>query len=254
MRRRHKGSIFLSELWNENTLNDMRDSSKIFSALFWLAGLGILIAIFFLFLKDCQEEKLFYLNMTAACLVFSMVFIRTFDIFCSVPHVAQSGSGYGLKWYGIWFYTPLATALVVCSIIFEWKFDFCLIGHLVFLFILLLFFFSGYVVKKNVNEVMDKIEIRKSGLKEIDHQIALLEMQCKTGSGTEYLDAVDALRENVRFITASDNRTAVMLEEKLISTIRLIASQVEHSSQPAEVINKELKDCLSIIELRKNQY
>lgn len=232
----------------------MKNSSKIISILFLLGGLGIIIATYFLFWKDIQEEKLFYLNMVATCLVYAIIFLRTTDIFGSVDKVAQSSSGYGLKWYGVWVYTPLALGLIVFSIIYGLSFNICLIGHFVLLFILLQFFFLGSVVKNNVNEVIGNIEARKAGLKEIATQIDLLEMQSKLTKGPSYQEAIDKMRENVRFITASDKPAAVAFENKLIEKIRLIASQIEHNSQPADVINAEFDECMSIIELRKNQY
>ena len=79
-------------------------------------------------------------------------------------------------------------------------------------------------------------------------------MQSKLGKGPSYQEAIDKLRENVRFITASDDPVAVAYENKLIEKIRLIASQLEHNSQSAEVINAEFDECMSIIELRKKQY
>lgn len=232
----------------------MNNTSKIISVLFLLGGLGIIIASYFLFLKDVQEEKLFYLNMVVTCLVFAIVFFRATDIFGSVDKVAQSSSGYGLKWFGVWFYTPLALGLIVCSIIYGLSFNTCLIGHLALLFILLLFFFLGSVVKNNVNTVVGNIEARKAGLKEIAAQIDLLEMHNKLSKGASYQESIDKLRENVRFITASDKPAAVAFENKLIEKIQLIASQIEHNSQPADVINAEFDECMSIIELRKNQY
>lgn len=232
----------------------MKNSSKIISILFLLGGLGIIIAAYFLFLKDIQEEKLFYLNMVATCLVYAIAFLRGTDLFGSVDKVAENSSGYGLKWYGVWIYAPLALGLIIFSIIFELGFNLCLIGHLALLFILLSFFFLGSVVKNNVNEVIGNIEARKSGLKEISAQIALLEMQSKLGKGPSYQEAIDKLKENVRFITASDDPIAVAYENKLIEKIRLIVSQLEHNSQSAEVINAEFDECMSIIELRKKQY
>lgn len=232
----------------------MNNSSKFISILFLLGGLGIIIAAYFLFLKDIQEEKLFYLNMVATCLAYAIVFLRVTDIFSSVDKVAQSGSGYGLKWYGVWFYTPLALGLIVLSIIFELGFNLCLIGHLTLLFILLSFFFLGSVVKNNVNEAIGSIEARKAGLKEIVAQIDLLEMQNKLSKDVSYQEAINKLRENVRVITPSDKPAAAAFENRLIEKIRLIASQVEHNSQPTDIINAEFDECMSIIELRKNQY
>lgn len=232
----------------------MNKTSKFISILFLIGGWGIVIAAFFLFLKNIQETNLFYLNLIATCLVYSIVIIRAYDILGPVDRVAKSGSGYGLKWLGVWIYTPLALALIVCSIILGLGFNLCLIGHIILLFGLLSFFFLGSLVKNNVNEVTDKIEARKSGLKEISAQIDLLEMHNKMNNGALYQEEIDKLRENVRFITASDNPAAVAYENKLVEKIQLIASQIEHDSQPAEVIKAEFKECMTIIELRKKQY
>jgi hypothetical protein len=232
----------------------MKNSSGIISILFLIGGMGIIVASYFLFLKDCQQEKIFYLNMVVTCLVFAVLFVRAFDVFGPVGKVAESGSGYGLQWTGTWIYAPLALALVACSILFELGFNLCLIGHIVLLFVLLLFFFLGSLIRKNVNGVTDRIEARKSGLREISAQIDLLEMRSKLGRGGSYQEAIARLRENTRFITASDKPAAIALENMLVEKIRLIASQIEHNSQTPEVINAEFQECMSIIELRKNQY
>lgn len=91
----------------------MKNSSKIISILFLIGGLGIIIAAYLLFLKEVQEEKLFYLNLIATCLVYAVVFLRTADILGPVDKVAQTNSAYGLKWFAVWVYTPLALGLIV---------------------------------------------------------------------------------------------------------------------------------------------
>ena len=79
-------------------------------------------------------------------------------------------------------------------------------------------------------------------------------MQSKLSKGESYQDAIDRLRANVRFITASDKPSAVAFDKKLIEKIQLIASQIEHNSQSLDIINEEFEECMSIIELRKKQY
>ena len=232
----------------------MKNGLKFASVLFLLDALGIIIASFFLFLKDLQEPNLFYLNMVVSCLIVIILYIRAFDIFGTLEKVAESSSGYGLKWYGVWVYLPLAIALIVCSIVLEIPFNYCLIGHIILLFILLSFFFMGSVVKQNVNRAIGTIEARKAGLKEINTQIDILEMHAKLGNSPASLESIAKLKENVRFITASDSPAAVSLEEKLLQKILLIDSQIEHNSQTADVLDAEFKECMSIIELRKKQF
>ena len=231
----------------------MKNSSKVISILLYLGGLGLIIASFFLFLKECQQENLFYLNLVATSLVYSIVTLRSFDLLGTVEKVGASGSGYGLKWVGMWIYIPLALLLVVTSIIFGFGFNFSLIGHLVLLFVLLSFFFGGNLVSNNANEVIGAIEARKSGLKEISAQIDMLEMNARLAGG-KYQDKINALRESVRYITASDNKTAVMMEDKLLLKIKLLTTQVEDWTVPAEAVNAGFDECMSIIEMRKKQY
>ncbi len=232
----------------------MKSSQRIVACLFLTAGLGIIILSFFLFLRDLQEEKLFYLNLVAACLVYGVMFLRSADIFRTVDKVGESGSGFGLKWYAVWTYVPLAVILIVLSIILEWSFRFCLVGHLVLLFLLLLQFFMGTLAKSNVKESMEKVEARKSGLREISSRLAQLEIACQTSGGIVFLENVSDLKENIRFVTASDDVVARSLEDKIISMITLITSQIEHSSRSEEDIKTEFEECIHLIELRKKQY
>ena len=122
------------------------------------------------------------------------------------------------------------------------------------LFFLLLLFFFASIVKTNTNEVIDNIERRKDGLKEISSEIDILEIHNKLNGDSSYQEAIVNLRDAVRYITASDKPAAIALERKLIEKIRLVNSQIQNNSQPTEVICNELKECLSIIELRKKQF
>lgn len=224
------------------------------SLLFLLGGIGIIVAIFFLFLQEYQEPNLFYLNLIATCLVFAVNFVCGFDIFGTVENVAKVSSGYGLKWYGIWLYTPLAITLIICSICYEIGFNICLIGHLILLFILLGFFFLATVVHNNTNDVASKINARKAGLRDISLQADLLEIQCKLKSSMDYMDGINDIKEQIRYITASDNPLAIELETQIASKIRLLTSQIEHSSQTSDKIKAGFAECMSLIELRKKQY
>ncbi len=232
----------------------MKNKSSLFYILFLLAGLGIIIAAFFLLLKNLQEEKLFYLNLSVSCFVFVTIFLRASDIFGNIVKVSSSGAAYGLRWYGVNFYTPLAILLVVLSILLSWDFNSCLIGHLILIFILLLFFFLGSLVKSSVNASMAKIENRKRGCKELSEQISYLETICRLNQNGTYQEEVNLLKEGIRFITASDKPEAIALEKRLSEKIRLIAHQMEHSSQPADVYHSEFTECMTLIELRKNQF
>lgn len=232
----------------------MKNKSRIFTTFLLIGGIGLIIAFFFIFLKEIQDVKLFYLNMIMTCVVYAIIFFRTFDIFGAVEDVAKTSSGYGLKWYGIYIYTPLTIGFIVISILFGLEFKYCLIIHSIFIFILLLFFFSGFIVKNNVNKVIHDIEVKKSSLQKVIEQIDLLEMQCILNQDNTYQEPIDLLKENIRFITSSDQHDAIALEEKLIEKLNIITNQIKNKSEPSNVINDEFNECMMIIRLRKNKY
>lgn len=230
----------------------MKNQFKLTSMLFLLAGMALITVSFFLFLKGHQEEDLFYLNLVVSNLVYVIAFFQLFDMTGTTKEVAHTSSSLGMRWLALGCYTPLSIVLIVGSILFGWTFNFCLIGHLMLLFTLLMFFFFGTMVTKNEGEVMEEVQARRTRLQEIKNQIDILEMQCKLASDQACLEMVATLRENVHFITGSDNPMAIAIEDKLMSHLHLITMQIEKSSQPVEVITKGLNDCITLTELRKN--
>lgn len=232
----------------------MKNKFGIINLIFFIVILGLIVAGYFLLLKDIQEEKLFYLNMIATCVVASMIYVRSSDIFDSVGKVASRSAGYGLKWTGLWIYVVLALALIVLSIVLRWEFTLCLLIHIALIIIVLGYFFLGSTASDNANRVIAETEERKSVLRQISNQINMLEARCKMGSGSEYLDTIATIRENVRFITASEKPEAAETEKKLLTELILITDQIGNASQSSDTINSELKDCLSLIEIRKRQY
>ena len=62
----------------------MKGLSKVLGAAFLVGGLALIVAVFFLFLKECQPENLFYLNMAVCCLMYIISFVTMYDIVGSV--------------------------------------------------------------------------------------------------------------------------------------------------------------------------
>ena len=233
----------------------MKKTLSVISLLFLAGILGLVIAAFFLLLKDLQEEKLFYLNLVMSCVAIGLVFWRGGDLFGTVEKVGDSAPGYGLKWRGLLVYVPLAVLLIAASMIYSIPFKFCIIGHVALLLLLLGFFILGQASQENVGQVMSDIERRKSGLNDINSKLSLLEIACRTSPvGAGFADRAEALKEAVRFITASDNETAVSIEDKLNSKIQLITSQLENGSRTSELIDEEFNECMTLVELRKKLY
>lgn len=232
----------------------MKTATKVLSYILMAAGLGIVIAIFYVFLYDQFTEETinkFYLSLIASCIVYLLVILRATDIFASVGAVARKGSGYGFFWTGMWIYVPLAVVTIIVTLIGIMGFNLALMVHLILLFGLLGMFLLGYLTQGNVNSVMQAIDARNSGLKNINSQLSLLEIALKTHSRDNFTETLEEIQDGVRMITASDNPAAIDLEGCLYSKLMLMTDNVNGSVTEDEVLRKDFEECMALISLRK---
>lgn len=231
----------------------MKNINRSICALFLLGGVALIIAIFLLFLKEVQATDLLYLNMTACCLAYVITFTTAFDLLGPVGQVKKAAPGYGLRWTATWIYLPAVTATVALSIILSLGFNLCLILQIAYLFCFLMMTTLSVAISHNVNAHETKEAVRRSGLNEIQTNIALLEAQC-TINAAHLAPKVAQIKEETRYITASDSPAAAALEAKLLKQISLATVKLESPAIDSADVEKELDACLTLIELRKKQY
>lgn len=224
------------------------------SVLLLVGGIGIVIALFFLLLRDFQESRLFYLNMSVTILLLIVIYIYGIDLFGTIPRVSSRGPGYGVSWYGLRLYALTTITIVICSIVWCWSFSLCIVVHLILLLLLLSFVFLGMIMVNNVNKVSSDIINRKSVLQEINTQLSVLEIQCQLKGVADYMESINKLKESVRYITSTDNVRARELEKNLLSNIRLLTSMIEQSSVSNEEFDAKMLECIKLVELRKTLY
>ena len=231
----------------------MKNINRSICALFLLGGVALIIAVFLLFLKEVLAVDMLYLNMTACCLAYIITFVSAFDLLGPVAQVKKGAPGYGLRWTATWIYLPAVTATVTLSIILGLGFNLCLILHLAYLFCFLLMTVLSVTIAHNVNAHEVKEEVRRSGLKEIQTNMVLLEAQCAMNAA-HLSPKVERIKEEMRYVTASDSPAAKALESKILSQISLATVKVEAPLVDTAAVEKELDACLTLIELRKKQY
>lgn len=231
----------------------MKNVNRFISALFLLGGAALIIAVFLLFLKDVQAADLLYLNMTACCLAYIITFVSAFDLLGPVDKVKKGAPGYGLRWAATWMYLISVTATVVLSIPIGLGFNLYLILHIVYLFFFLLTTAMSVAIAHTVNAREAKEEARKSGLKEIQARVSMLEAECAMNAA-HLSPKVEEIKEEMRYVTASDSPAAGALEAKLIRQIALVTVKLESPTTDSAAVEQGLDACLKLIELRKKQY
>lgn len=231
----------------------MKNINKSLFLLFLLGGIAIIVAVFLLFLKEALEPDMLYLNMISCCVAYAITFVSAADIIGSVKRVSKAAPGYGLRWTAEWIYLPVVIITIVLSIILGLGFKLCLILHIIYLFLFLMITALSVALSHNVNDFEAKEEARRSGLKDIQARIAMLEAQCALNAG-QFAPKVAQIKEEMRYVTASDSPAAAALEEKLVRQLALAEVKMEGPVTDAEAVGKELETCLKLIELRKKQY
>lgn len=228
---------------------------RLIGYLFLIGGVGVIITVYFVFLSDLQEKPLFYLNLIVTCLAYGALFLRGFDLMDSIERVGRSSAGYGIWWASTGLYLLLSLGFVICSIHFTWSFKLCLVVQIVFFLLMLFGLYIGAIVNSNVERAGQCIEKRSSCLLQINQQLHILETKCQQAGTPQYLEQLSHLKEEMKYVTPSEDALARDLEAQLYAQLSLVGGYLEQDFEnEQDAINQRLRKCLDLVQLRKNQY
>lgn len=228
---------------------------RLIGYLFLIGGIGIIITVYFVLLRDKQEERLFYLNLVVTCLAYGALFLRGFDLLGPIERVGRSSASYGILWASTRLYLLLSLGCVICSIYFEWIFKWCLVIQIIFVLLMLLGLYIAAIVNNNVERAGQRVERRGSCLQQINQQLRVLEVKCQQAGTPQYLEQVSQLKEAMKYVTPSDNALARDLEAQLYDQLSLVRSRLEQGWGDAQdTIAERLRNCLELAQQRKKQY
>ena len=88
-------------------------------------GECLIIAGFFLFLQELQPTNLFVLNLSAAMIVFAILYARLFD-FGTTAEMRSGYAGMGLRWFAIALLSLCSIILIISSIVWNLSFELCI--------------------------------------------------------------------------------------------------------------------------------
>lgn len=231
----------------------MKNINKALCLFFLLGGVALIVAVFLLFLKEILEPDMLYLDIVSCCVAYVITFVSAADIIGSVSRVSKAAPGYGLRWTAEWIYLPAVIVTVILSIVLQLGFNLCLILQICYLFVFLMMTVLSVALSHNVNGFEAKEEARRSGLKDIQAGIAMLEAQCAMNAVAQAPE-VARIKEEMRYVTASDSPAAAALEEKIIRQLSLLEVKLSDPAADRKVVDQEFEACLKLIELRKKQY
>lgn len=217
-------------------------------------GECLVVAAFFLFLRNVQEENLFYLNLVAAMALLAL----NSSVVTESDRSAEMTSGYaglGLRWLAVWLLTGCSVVLIVCSVIFELPFHLCLWGQLLLVFGAAILIVWAKIAADNAAEVLDRVDEERSGLKMLAAQLTLMEAAA-TGSAIAPVarETVAKLQEEVNCLTVSLTPVARTLESELLDRMRAMTASLRDPAIDAEAFRKAAAECTEILKIRRKQY
>jgi hypothetical protein len=217
-----------------------------------------LIVTSFILLGSNLECEILTLNIIVVSMIYGLFFVDILVPWIDLADKSQRKVGsIGVRWLTTWLYAITAIAvMIVANLVFDVKFAIQLILHGVLLFSLSLGLFGASYVSAKVDQVGQTEMASHSGITEMKK--VMLDVKNKMNEMTNIPDnlfrRINALEENLRFISPSDDREAHKLERAFIETLNEIKFAVSDYSINEKQIERNLNKLESIYQNRKNSY
>jgi len=233
------------------------DTKKVFSWLLFLIGEAIIIAAFVLFKGELTTDVLI-LNMVVSTIIYGLFFVDVLVSWVDFKDKSQRRIGaIGLRWLFTWLYTLLAiSVMVLCNVIYNLTFTSQLLIHAGLLFLLLLGMFGALNVSDKVHNVYVAETVTQSGMKEMKKAVNNLKNKIVESRELPHsvIDRINALEENVRFLSPTNNQEAYELEQSFVDIAKQIEVALTDYSLNQERIERNLEKCERIYQNRKQIY
>jgi hypothetical protein len=232
------------------------NAKKIFSLLLALFGEALLIFCFLHFGKNLQSEIL-TLNIVVFTIIYCLVFVDFLFPWINLKDKSQKQIGsIGLRWFFTFFYVILAIGVVIVfNSVKPIDYTNQIIIHGILFFFLLL---GMYMAFSSSDKVSEGYEEEKQNRDRIDEmKKATKELQLKLDAmniPTEIVTRINELQENLRYLSPSNSKVAIGLENKFIEEMRALSSFFADNPLNIEKIISNIKNCERTYKERKQVF
>jgi hypothetical protein len=231
------------------------DTKKILSWIALLGGEAIIIVAFILF-RGGLADNILVLNIVVSSLIYGLFFVDVLVPWIDLGDKSQKKVGsLGLRWFFTWLYAIAAIAVMLAgNLAYEWSFALQIIIHCVLLFLLILGFVASFTASDKVVEVYKQEIQNRNGITEMKKTMVNLKDKINDTANLpeNFIQRINSLEENLRFISPSDNSEAHELERAFVDTINSINIALTNYSLNKQQIENNLKKCERLYQNRKN--
>ncbi|MFV0467467.1 MAG: hypothetical protein ACK5MK_00925 [Dysgonomonas sp.] len=233
------------------------DTKKIISWLSLLLGETLIITAFILFRGNLTDNVL-TLNIIVSTIIYGLFFV---DILIPLVDYSDKSSkaigSIGVRWLATWLYGIVAVAaMIISNISLNLVFSTQLIIHGILFFFLLLGFVAALHSSDRVNEVYLQETSNGNGIYEM--KSAMQSLKYKMSNNSElpdyFIDRINVLEENLKFVSPSNKMEAKDLELSFVDTLNNIGIEIYDFAMNEESIESNLRKCEWFYQRRKNIY
>lgn len=227
------------------------------SVITFLAGLGILVACFFIWKGEAQTN-VFALNLAVSTLIYCLLFMDMLTPWIDLSDKSQKQVGsLGMRWLVTGLYTVLAVGAMF-AFQYAWPADFTLqlIVHCVLLFCMCCGFVMAFSMSDKVAEVQQKELEDRNGINRMKKAMAKVQdsLADQANIPTELAAKISEVAESLRYISPSGNPDAAEYENEFVKLARDLESALASSQRDKERIETLTKKLSRTVQNRKNIY
>lgn len=233
------------------------DTKKVLSWIALIGGEAIIIAAFLIF-RGNLAENILVLNMIISSLIYGLIFFDILMPWIDLNDKSQKKvASLGMRWIftGLYMVTSIGVMLLG-NLIYEWTFGWQLIAQCVLIFLLILAFVAILSASDKVSEVYEQEKLNRDGINEM--KTAMINLKNKMNETTDlpinFINRIDTIEENLRYISPSNSKETYPLEKKFSQTVNEISFAISNYSMNEESIENKLKTIERLYQNRKSVY
>lgn len=230
--------------------------SNLWALLILFAGLGLIVTGFFLFIPEADRNDVFCLNISVVSVVFLANYINFFGLFGLHLNFDSQIASLGIRWSFIRAYSIIAILAILICWHYKVEFRHQLYIQLIGGFFLLLTVFLAQLSSEKASSVAIEQEDNRAGKTEILRLIQQFDLMFSSNTDNWQTEkhAIDTLKENVRYLSPSNDKSARDLDEEIAVTLQKAYTCLCGTDSERAEFPSFLKTCESLLTLRKSTY
>ena len=234
----------------------MKQRSLTFGYIVLIAGLALIFTGFFLFVPQEKRNDVFWFDLATVCLVFLVSSLTELGLFGINFDFEKQIGGLGIRLAYIRLYSLFAIAIIAISYFGEIHFRYQLFFQLLAAFILLIGYFFSHLSSGKAVSVQAEQDMERKGKDEILRALNQFEILF-TGDSTKWTgekQKINFLKEDVRYLSPSNNQSAADIDSEIASTIQQAYAIARNKNEGGIEVFSLLNKCEELLKLRKNTY